>query len=48
MWQLKNQGLIEHMIFSLYISTTPGRNSYMKFGDYDSNAIKSGEILHMF
>lgn len=48
MWQLKNLGLIEHLVFSIYISTTAGRNSYIKFGDYDDGSIKSGETLRMF
>ena len=47
MWQLKNQGLIEHLVFSIYVSTTPGRNSYIKFGDYDDHSIKAGETLQM-
>tara|TARA_B110000305_G_C18820265_1_gene351012 strand:+ start:79 stop:288 length:210 start_codon:yes stop_codon:yes gene_type:complete len=45
MWQLKDQGIIDHMVFSFYID---GDDSFVKFGSYDPLGVKPGKELKKY
>mmetsp|Transcript_5551 Transcript_5551/g.9502 ORF Transcript_5551/g.9502 Transcript_5551/m.9502 type:complete len:159 (+) Transcript_5551:624-1100(+) len=43
MWQLKNNGYIDHMIFSVYMQMNEGNSTHIKFGGFDEEGIKGGD-----
>lgn len=45
MWQLKDQGIIDHMVASFYVD---GDDSFIKFGSYDPLGVKPGTPLRTF
>lgn len=42
MYQLKKQGKIDHMMFSVYLNMF-NKNTHIKFGGYDVEGIKKGD-----
>lgn len=42
-----NNNIIQHEIFSLYISSNPDHASHIKFGGWDTSGMKTGEDLTM-
>ena len=45
LWQLKNQGVIDHMVTSFYIDDD---ESFIKFGSYDPLGLKPNGKFEMF
>ena len=45
LWQMKDQGILDHMVTSFYFD---GDNSLVKFGSYDPLGLKPGTKLTMF
>jgi hypothetical protein len=41
MWQLKNQGMIDHQVVMVNAMNNRGNSSVIKFGGYDMNALKA-------
>jgi hypothetical protein len=48
MWQLKNQGKIDHNVVSFYIRATEGNYSTAKFGSYDEQGMLDKSILAIY
>jgi len=42
MYQLKQQGLIDHLVFSVYLKPNSEETSFIKFGSMDADAIVPG------
>lgn len=43
MWQLKNNGYIDQLVFSVYLQMKVGNSTHIKFGGFDEEGIKSGK-----
>jgi hypothetical protein len=48
MWQLKNNGLIEHNVVTFYIRAVYGNSSSIKFGSIDEQGIAIGGAMAMY
>lgn len=48
MWQLKNAGIIDHIVVSFYVRMESGNSSVIKFGSYDESGIEPGNALKVF
>jgi len=48
MFQLKEQGKIDHLIAGIFMTDNNGNSSNIKFGGWDQSAIAPGHFLKMF
>ena len=47
MYQLKNNGHIENMIFSVYLKMKEGNTTHIKFGGYDAEGIEGEDVNNL-
>ena len=45
MWQLREAGQIEHIVFALFMDLEQGHNTHLKLGSYDADTLIKGENL---